>query len=129
MGTLAWSDPIRVRRSVHRPDGGHLGYVTTIDYPNRDITALAEGSPYREIVIADPRERHIALLQRYKAHWLVQCGRCYETADRGGDLDADQALKLADWVLEQHAGGRVTAIEIAAMIEEMLETPKRATST
>ena len=63
MGTLAWSDPIRARRSVHRQDGGHLGYITTIDYPNRDITALTEGSPYREIVISDPRKRRIALLR------------------------------------------------------------------
>jgi len=105
-------------------DRSHLGYVTTVDYPTRDITALNEGSPYREIVVSDSRERHIALLQRYKKHWLVQCGRWYETADRGGDLDADQAIKLAAWVLEQHAGGRVTAIEIAALIEEMLEARK-----
>ena len=61
-----WSEPKWVRASVRR-DGNHLGSVTTVSYPNRDLTAFPEGIPYFEIVIADLGERHVALLQRFKA--------------------------------------------------------------
>jgi hypothetical protein len=93
-------DPKRARRSVHRRHT-HLGYVTTVSYPDRDLTAFSEGSPYREVVIADPGEQHVALLQRYKEHWLIQCGACYATTDRSGELSDAQAVQLALFALTQ----------------------------
>ena len=33
------------------------------------------------MVISDEREGHVALLQRFKAHWLVQCGKDYGTTE------------------------------------------------
>ena len=67
-GDPHWSEPKWVRVSMRR-DGNHLGSVTTVSYPNRDLTAFPEGSPYFEIVVADLGERHVALLQRFKEHW------------------------------------------------------------
>jgi hypothetical protein len=94
MSTLSWSQPKRIRRSVNIP-GRHLGYVTLVAYPNRDVTAHTEGSPYREVVIADDQEGHVALLQRFKAHWLVQCGEKYGTTVRVPDMTEDLAQGLA----------------------------------
>jgi hypothetical protein len=95
---MGWGDSRRIRRSVHRAND-HLGYVTTISYPDRDLTAFSEGSPYREVVIADPAEEHVSLLQRYKEHWLIQCGGCYGTTDRPEELDDAQAMQLALFAL------------------------------
>lgn len=120
MGTLGWSEPTRFRRSVHRAER-HLGYVTTVAYPNRDITALSEGSPFSEIVIADPRERHVVLLQRYEAHWLVQCGNSYDTTERGGELNDDQSMGLALFALERNTTGAALAAEMVAEIERLFE--------
>ena len=92
MTNLGWSEPKRIRRSINVQDR-HLGYVTLIAYPNRDVTAFAEGSPYREMMIADPREGHVALLQRFKEHWLIQCGNNYGTTNYGGILTEAQALQ------------------------------------
>jgi hypothetical protein len=100
MSDLAWSNPKRVRRSINVQDR-HLGYVTLVSYPNRDITVMSEGSPYWEIVISDAQERHVALLQRFKEHWLVQCGENYGTTGRGGILSEAQALQLAQFTLER----------------------------
>jgi hypothetical protein len=98
VSNLGWNEQKRVRRSVqHR--ARHLGYVTTVAYPNRDLTALTEGSPYSEVVVADPHEGHVALLQRYKAHWLIQCGDHYDITARGGELTDGQILRLAQAVL------------------------------
>lgn len=95
-------DPIRERRAVYHRRA-HLGYVTTIRYPDRDLTLFSEGSPYREIVIADYSERHVALLQQYKEHWLIQCGGCYTTTDRCGELSGSHAKQLAAFALAQGA--------------------------
>lgn len=85
MSDSGWNTPKRIRRSIHS-HGRHLGYVTLVAYPGRDITTDTEGSPYREVVISDEREGHVALLQRFKAHWLVQCGRDYGTTERVPDM-------------------------------------------
>lgn len=98
MATLGWSEPNRARRSVHLKDR-HLGYVTAIAYPHRNLTALTEGSPYSELVISDVHEEHVALLQRYREHWLIQCGACYGIAERGGELSDAQAMRIAQTVL------------------------------
>jgi hypothetical protein len=118
VASLGWSEPTRVRRSVHFKKR-HLGYVTAIDYPNRDLTAFTEGSPYREIVIADPQEQHVALLQCYKEHWLIQCGDCYGTTDRSGELSEEQALHLAAFTLLQSDTGHRLVGWVKKGIEEI----------
>ena len=98
------AEPKRVRVSVH--DGNrHLGYVTVVNYPGRDLTAFAEGSPYHELVITGPDGRHVALLQRFKEHWLIQCGPHYDTADGAADVDDARAVRLARFALSQPAAG------------------------
>ena len=119
MENLAWSNPKRVRRSINVGDR-HLGYVTLVSYPNRDVTALSEGSPYREIVVSDPRERHVALLQRFKEHWLVQCGEQYDTTERGGILNETQALRLALFTLEQTWTGELLVKAVASELDRIL---------
>ena len=108
---MGWSDPKRVRRSVQHRDQ-HLGYVTTITYPGRDLTAFPEGSPYSEVVIADPTERHVALLQRFKEHWLIQCGECYGTTAVADELDDEQVMRIAQAILrvELHGPALVDAL-------------------
>jgi hypothetical protein len=113
---MSWSDPIRVRRSVqHGPT--HLGYVTVVSYPNRDLTLLPQGSPYSEIVIADPAEEHVALLQRFKAHWLIRCGEHYGAANVVGDLTDAQSLALAVGVLSIQDRGEHLVKAIVAGLE------------
>ena len=104
MGERHWSDPKRTRAAL-RIRGTHLGYIATVGYPNRDLTAFPEGSPYFEVVVADLGDRHVALFQRYKAHWLIHCGSRYAIADAGIDLTPDQIESLALFALEhQHEG-------------------------
>ena len=100
MTAMARGESKRNRLSVfHR--GQHIGYATIISYSDRDLTAFSEGSPYREVVIAELGERHVALLQRYKEHWLIQCGPHYRTSDRPGELSADKVQQLARFALLQ----------------------------
>jgi hypothetical protein len=104
MSDSGWNSPKRIRRSVHA-HGRHLGYVTLVAYPGRDITLDTEGSPYREVVISDEREGHVALLQRFKAHWLVQCGLEYGTTDRAVDMSEPLAIALATRALRSGERG------------------------
>lgn len=104
MSGTGWNEPKRIRRSIHA-NGRHLGYVTLVAYPGRDVTAFTEGSPYREVVISDEREGHVALLQRFKAHWLVQCGREYGTASRAVDMTEALANGLATLALQSGERG------------------------
>jgi hypothetical protein len=113
-------DPIRVRRAV-RHRGHHIGYVTEVSYPDRDLTAFSEGSPYREVAIAGLGEQHVALLQRYKEHWLIQCGACYATTDRSGELSSDAIMRLARFALANAADPLpLLAGQIRVRIEESL---------
>jgi hypothetical protein len=116
---MARGDPIRVRRSVLRGHA-HLGYVTAVAYPDRDLTAFSEGSPYREVVIAGPREEHVALLQRYKEHWLIQCGACYATTERSGELTDAQAMQLALVALARERPAAVLVGMLKKQIDGML---------
>ena len=117
---LGWDEQKRVRRSVQYKDR-HLGYVTTVSYPNRDITLLSEGTPFSEIVIAGPREEHVALLQRYLKHWLIQCDDCYGIADRGGELADAQAMRIAQTVLLlKGKTGRALVDGLKELIEGLL---------
>ena len=43
----------------------------------------------------------MALLQRYKEHWLIQCGRQYSTTSHSGELGEEQVLELARFALTQ----------------------------
>ena len=115
MPTEGWNDPKRVRRSIHA-NGQHLGYVTLVAYPGRDITLYTEGSPYREVVIADEREGHVALLQRFKAHWLVQCGRAYGTSARVPEMTETLAIRLATFALQRGERGEEL---VEALIREL----------
>lgn len=120
VSTLGWDEQKRVRRSVQHKDR-HLGYVTIVSYPNRDITLLSEGSPFSEIVIADPHEEHVALLQRYLKHWLIQCRECYGIAERGGELADGQALRIAQTVLLlKGKTGRALVDGLKELIEGLL---------
>jgi hypothetical protein len=127
-GDPHWSEPKWVRSSV-RHEGNHLGSVTTVSYPNRDLTAFPEGSPYFEIVIADLAEYHVALLQRFKEHWLIHCGNSYITSVARGVLTADQIDDLAVFALQRQSDSpSVLAAAIEAQVEELLvpkpEQPK-----
>src|SRR5688572_8817677 len=95
---MGLNDPVRVRRSVYH-GRVHLGYVTTLRYPGRDLDLFPEGMPWAEVVVADAAERHVALLQRFKQHWLVQCGPNYGTTSRGGELSEEQAERIARFAL------------------------------
>ena len=117
---MGWSEPKRTRTAV-RYKSDHVGYVTTVGYPGRDLTAFSEGSPYSEVVISDLNDRHVALLQRYKEHWLVQCGAHYRTTDRPGELSDRQVMRLAVFALLQAgepAGALVDALK--ARLDGML---------
>jgi hypothetical protein len=122
---LGWNEQKRVRRSVqHRAT--HLGYVTTVAYPDRDLAALTEGSPYSEVVIADPHEAHVSLLQRYKAHWLIQCGDHYDITARGGELTDDQVMRLAQAVLLLRGKSARTLVDgLKELIEGLLPETSR----
>jgi len=121
---MSWSDPKRVRRSVHRRTV-HLGYLTVVSYPNRDIMFLPEGTPFSEVVIADPAEQHVALLQRFKAHWLIQCGTHYGTANAAGDLSESQIMEVALDVLSGPERGEKLVNALEAELERFL-TPNKA---
>ena len=108
-----------------RYKGRHLGYVTVVSYPNRDITALTEGSPYSEVVIADLREEHVALLQRYKEHWLIHCGGCYGITGRGGELGDGPAMRIAQNVLLDEVRGAALVDRLEALLERELVEPFR----
>jgi hypothetical protein len=93
-GDPHWSEPKRTRVAV-RQWWQHLGYVTVVEYPNRDFTAFPEGSPYFEIAVSDLNEKHVALFQQFKQHWLIHCGDRYDTTDTVGDLSGKQIMQLA----------------------------------
>lgn len=112
------TDPVRVRRAVYR-GRTHLGYVTTFHYPDRDLDLLPEGTPGGEVVIADQGEGHLALLQRFKRHWLVRCGSVYETTRRAGDLTTAKVERLARFALSE-PGGKGLAGAIAAELDRLL---------
>ena len=119
-GDPRWSEPKRVCGSVRR-NGRHVGNFTTVGYPNRDLTAFPEGTPYSEVVVSDLAGGHVALLQRFKQHWLVHCGGEYATTAAGGELSAEQVAKLAGFALE-HAGqaADVRVALLQAEVERML---------
>ena len=118
---MAWGDPKRVRVAV-RDKGEHLGYVTTTSYPDRDITAFTEGSPYSEVAVCDLAEKHVALLQRFKAHWLILCGTSYATTEVSGELNDAQVAELSVFALrhKEHAGAALAAA-LRARVERMLK--------
>ena len=103
-GDSHWSDPKRNRTAVRR-NGVPLGYITITSYPNRDLTAFPEGSPYFEVAVANVGERHVALFQRFKRHWLIHCGSRYEAVDVRIGLAADQIEALALFALEHESDG------------------------
>jgi len=118
MNEAGWNEPKRVRRSIHER-GRHLGYVTLVAYPGRDITIHTEGSPYREVVISDDREGHVALLQRFKAHWLVQCGRDYGTSSQVVEMTELLAIRVATFALQLRVPGPEL---VEHLIEKLDET-------
>ena len=117
---MARGDPKRTRTAV-RDSSGHIGYLTTVGYPDRDIAAFPEGSPYSEAVVSDLGEQHVALLQQFKAHWLIHCGNSYATTDAGGALTDRQLAALAAFALH-HANDTpaVLVAALAAHVEQML---------
>lgn len=120
---MSWSEPKRVRRSVHRGTV-HLGYVTVISYPDRDLMFLPEGTPFSEIVIANTAEMHVALLQRFKAHWLIQCGTHYGTADVAGDLSESQIMDVALDVLSGVQRGEKLVNALEAELETLFSASR-----
>ncbi len=120
---MARGDPKRVR-TVVRHQGEHIGYVTTVGYPDRDIAAFAGGTPYFEVTVSDLHERHVALLQRFKAHWLIHCGTSYGTIDTGRELTEAQITELAVFGL-QHRGhtGAALVAALRTLMERQLEPP------
>jgi hypothetical protein len=99
---MALGDPKRVRTAV-RDRGEHVGYVTIVSYPDRDLTFFPEGTPYAEVVVSDLADRHVALFQRFKEHWLVHCGTNYATTDAAGDLTDRAVWSLATFALRHRA--------------------------
>jgi hypothetical protein len=118
MSATGWNEPKRIRRSV-QANGRHLGYVTLVAYPNRELTAFTEGSPYHEVVISDQREGHVALLQRFKEHWLVQCGTSYRTTKNMIEMTERVALALAIFALRRNDVGEPLAEAMADAIEAL----------
>lgn len=124
---MARGDPVRVRAAVLDDRGAHAGYVTTVGYPDRDISAFAEGTPFFEIAVADLNEAHVALVQRFRRHWLVQCGPAYEPTDTGGELSAAQVLELAARALALSAlPPAARAARLAAALEALLLNGERS---
>jgi hypothetical protein len=124
-GDPHWSEPKRTRVSVrHKAD--HVGYLTTVSYPNRDLTAFPEGSPLYEAVVSNLSEQHVALFQRFKQHWLIHCGSVYRTTEVGGELSDGQMLELAAFaLLHQDKPAPVLATALKAEVEEMLTPDER----
>jgi hypothetical protein len=96
---MSWSEPERTRVAV-RHWGRHIGYVTIVDYAGRDFELFPEGSPYFEVAVSDLNEKHVALFQRFKQHWLIHCGNNYDTADGNGALTPRQITRLATLALQ-----------------------------
>lgn len=113
-------DPKRVRTAV-RVRGGHIGYVTVVTYPDRDLLSFSAGSPYSEIVVSDLKDGHVALLQEFREHWLVHCGRIYETTTAHGRLTASHVTSLAVFAL-RHRDQPPAALSkaLAVLVDEML---------
>jgi len=119
-GDPRWSDPKRTRVSVRHKDR-HVGYLTTVGYPNRDLAAFPEGTPYTEFVVSDLTDRHVALFQRFKQHWLVHCGGEYATTAVGGELTTDQITKLAVFSLEHaNTASDILVAVLKVGVEKML---------
>ncbi|QJW96280.1 hypothetical protein [Frigoriglobus tundricola] len=117
---MGFGDPKRVRTSV-RSWGRHIGYVTVVTYPDRDLTLHPEGSPYSEVVVSGLDEKHVALLQEFKEHWLVHCGPTYDTTTAAGRLTAKQVTALAAYaLLHRHDAAPVLIEAIKAHVENML---------
>lgn len=117
---MARGDPVRVRVAVH-DRGAHIGYLTTVGYPDRDISAFSGGVPYFEIVVSDLREKHIALLQRFRQHWLVHCDTTYDTTDVAGELSAGDVIDLAVFALRyRNQEARVLVAALKARVERIL---------
>jgi hypothetical protein len=117
---MARGDPVRVRAAVH-DRGAHVGSVTTVGYPDRDLTAFPEGQPWSEVVVSDLAGAHVALFQRFRQHWLVHCGPAYDTADAAGPLDAARTLELAVLALRLRADPPAArSAELAAHLEAVL---------
>jgi hypothetical protein len=95
---MSVGDPKRVRSSV-RHRGRHIGYVTVATYPDRDLICFSAGSPYSEVVVSDLTEKHVALFQEFKEHWLVHCGPTYDTTNASGRLTGAQVMALAAFAL------------------------------
>jgi hypothetical protein len=124
-GDPHWSEPIRTRNSV-RQNANHLGYLTTVSYPHRDLTAFPEGSPYFEVVVSDLNEKHVALFQRFKQHWLIHCGSYFRTTEASGELQDEQILELAIFALHHQNKPAVALVAaLKAEIEEMLAPDER----
>jgi hypothetical protein len=123
-GDPQWSEPRRVRAAV-RVARKSIGYVTTVDYPNRDLTAFPEGTPYFEVTVSDLRDRHVAMFQRFKKHWLIHCGPCCGTTESGAPLTEKQLARLAVFAL-QHATdeNKMLVAELAILMDKMLGRPK-----
>ncbi|HEY1186502.1 MAG TPA: hypothetical protein VGE74_02545 [Gemmata sp.] len=109
---MARGDPVRVRVPVH--DGGaHVGYLTTVGYPDRDISAFSGGTPRFDIVVSGLREEHLALLQQYRQHWLIYCGTHYDTTDVAGDLNSEHLLDLT--ILALRSANDSEPVRVAAL--------------
>lgn len=89
------------------------------------MTAFPEGSPYSEVVVSDLAGEHVALLQRFKQHWLVHCADCYATVETGGVLTAAQVQSLARFAIA-HAddGNDLLAKALKREVEKMLGVAK-----
>ncbi len=113
-------DPKRVRWAV-RPDGRHIGYVTVTAYPDRDLLLSAAGSPYSEVVVSDLGERHVALFQQFKEHWLIHCGPTYTITAAAGELGAKHVEPLAAFALRHRGDSNpVLAAALKVQLERLL---------
>ena len=116
---MGLGDPKRVRSAVRA--WGHIGYVTVVGYPDRDLILFSAGSPYSEIVVSDLKEKHVALLQEFKEHWLIHCGPTYDTTSAAGRLTDKQVMKLAAYALRHCGDAAPVLVEaLKAHVERML---------
>jgi hypothetical protein len=113
---MGWDEPKRTRMAV-RLRWEHIGYVTVIEYPGRDFELFPEGSPHFEVAVSDLSEKHVALFQRFKQHWLIHCGSRYDTTDGTGELTAKQITRLAMFTLQNANENGV--LLLAALKREM----------
>lgn len=117
---MALGDPKRVRTAVLER-GSHIGYVSVVTYPDRDLLTFSAGSPYSEIVVSDLKDKHVALVQEFREHWLVHCGSAYETTTARGRLTASQVAALAAFAL-RHRDQSPAALSgaLKAQVDRML---------